>query len=77
VVRVSVTVPPVFTKGKSKSNINTGPERSGPGAPTNNPVEEEPKIRPPLRSPVYVAPGNPDPAVVVISMALNVFVAAL
>src|SRR5215469_17361833 len=75
VVRVSVTVPPEFTKSKSKSSINTGPVRSGPGAPSNNPVEEEPKITPPLRSPVYVAPANPDPDVVTISMLLNVFVA--
>src|SRR6516164_1226874 len=69
VVRVSVTVPPVFIRGVSKSSINTGPIRpvgAVPGAPSNNPVEEEPKTRPLLRSPEYVAPPNPDPAVVVI-----------
>src|SRR5262249_25447662 len=76
VVRGSVTVPPELTRGFKKRSNKAGEKERSPLAPQRIKRVEEGKreLKPPIRD-VYVAPPNPDPAVVTISMLLNVFVA--
>jgi hypothetical protein len=73
-MKLKVTVPPRFVRALLYISNNNGVSvRSPLAAPSNVPVEEDPKT--PLRL-VYVAPGNADPAVVVMSMELYVLVTA-
>jgi hypothetical protein len=66
-----------LNRGSSKNRTNNGvPVKLPPAGPRNNPVEVENPAKAPLRV-VYVAPPNPVPDVVTISIALKVLVAEL